>query len=87
MFRCGGFSRGADGGHHRDSGACHDHGSPWQVAPRLVFGAEAAEIADQLSAKGWTLGWVAYQARDFDGWKVDAHKDGQHHHVLAEEIE
>ena len=40
-------------------------------------------IADQLSAEGWSLGW---QERDFNGWKVDAHKDGQRHEVKAEDI-
>jgi hypothetical protein len=43
-------------------------------------------IADNLSAEGWSIGWIAYQAADFDGWKVDAHKDGATHHVFADGI-
>ena len=30
--------------------------------------------------------YVAYQERDFEGWKVDAHKDGQRHQVIAEDL-
>jgi hypothetical protein len=44
-------------------------------------------IADQISAGGWSIGWIRFEMRDFTGWKVDAHKDGQRHEVIAEEIE
>lgn len=43
-------------------------------------------IADQLASEGWSFGYVAYQERDFEGWKVDAHKDGQRHQVLADHL-
>jgi len=43
-------------------------------------------IADRLSAAGWSLGWVPIEKRDFEGWRVDAHKDGQRHYVEAEDI-
>jgi len=43
-------------------------------------------IAERLSADGWSLGWVPIEKRDFEGWRVDAHKGGQRHHVEADDI-
>ena len=44
-------------------------------------------IADNLSKAGWSLGWVS--ALDREGrsiWIVDAHRDGNHFIVRADEI-
>jgi hypothetical protein len=43
-------------------------------------------IADQIAAEGWSYGFIAMEARDFEGWKVDARKGDQHHYVIAEDL-
>jgi hypothetical protein len=44
-------------------------------------------IADNLKKAGWSLGWVS--ALDLEGgkiWIVDAHRDGKHFIVRADEF-
>ncbi len=43
-------------------------------------------IADQLKAKGWSIGWAQFIEDGFLLWTVDARKDGYTHVSKAEDL-